>query len=414
MATPHPAAGFAEELRRLRGSMSLRALAEKANCGKSTIEDLEKQRRKPTIPMAEALDTALNGRGKLVEFAMAAQPRGRREEISPPASTSGEILLPGWDDDMLRREFLTTGSAAAVAAITGIGAADGFLDGTSHDLLQAHHDLRAVHGRLDNLRGAQAVYTAARDHHDQVRTWLATAQRSEQQRLNALASDTGGFVGFLTYDLGQPELAITHYKEAAQHAQRAGDVSSCCNLLGQTSRVLADLGHYGKALTLTDQALHLAGTRAHPAVRCWLHAVRAHHHAAQSHFPEVTNDLGSAWSLLARAEDGERPPYIGYLNEAELNKWVGHAAVRLTASTRPDRLDGRKALDEARLAWPTTMVRGSAEMLTASGRIYAAHQELEHANEIIDKAIVIATTTGSARNLRAALDARTTILSRSY
>ncbi|MGW3157565.1 hypothetical protein [Streptomyces sp. NPDC001089] len=82
------------------------------------------------------------------------------------------------------------------------------------------------------------------------------------------------------------------------HAQRADDVSSCCNPLGQTSRVLADLGHYDKAMTLADQAIRLADTRAHPAVRYWLHAVRARHHAAQTHLTEVTDDLASARALL--------------------------------------------------------------------------------------------------------------------
>ncbi|MFD5163484.1 hypothetical protein ACFWMJ_36460 [Streptomyces hawaiiensis] len=188
---------------------------------------------------------------------------------------------------------------------------------------------------MDNLRGAQAVYRQAVDHHHQILAWHACARGAERERIAALASDTGGFVGFLTYDLGQAELAATHYREAAAHAQQAGDISSCTNLIGQTSRILADLGHYDRALTLANLALHMAGTRAHPAVRSWLHAVRAHHHACLGGSRAAQADLGTAWKLLDHADDGEKPPYIGYLSAAELNKWVGHTMVRLASTPVP-------------------------------------------------------------------------------
>ncbi|MGW8700147.1 tetratricopeptide repeat protein [Streptomyces eurythermus] len=301
---------------------------------KSTVGDLESGRRSPTVRLAQVLDTALGGDGTLVELAEAdlGQKNARGKTPATPAHDVVEVFPPGWDDDdVLRRNLLKLSAVgAATAALAGLTPDDNPLDGTSQDLLVAHQDLRAVHGRIDNLRGAQAVYGAARDHHDQIRGWLArTSSETERHRLNVLAADTGGFVGFLTYDLGQAELAITHCRDAAAHAQRAGDTSSCCNLLGQTSRVLADLGHHDKALALADRALHLAGTQAHPAVRCWLHAVRAHHHACLTDSTSAHSDLDAAWNLLGHTEDGEKPPYIGYLSEAELNKWTGHTAIRL-------------------------------------------------------------------------------------
>ncbi|MFD8261358.1 helix-turn-helix domain-containing protein [Streptomyces griseoluteus] len=397
---------FARELRRLRGAMPIRTLAALANCGKSTIGDLETGRRRPTRHVAVALDKALGADGRLAELGPAEERQKRAEAPAAAARTAGG-LPPERDDDMLRRNFMKSSAIGASTALGLIPQHDNPLDGTSQDLLAAHTDLRAVHGRIDNLRGAQAVFKSARDHHDGVRGWIATSRSdAERQSLFALAADTGGFVGFLTYDLGQAELAITHYQEAAAYAQRAGDISSCANLLGQTSRVLADLGHHDKALSLADQALHLGGTAAHPAVRCWLHAVRAHHHACLSQHSRANEDLKTAWKLLCIADDGETPPYIGYLSEPELHKWTGHTAVRLAASSRTMMRTGRRALDAARKCWPNNMVRGSAEMLTASARIYTAHGDLDQAGHLVDKAITIATATGSARNLRAALDAR--------
>ncbi|MFJ3310282.1 helix-turn-helix domain-containing protein [Streptomyces sp. NPDC086549] len=405
--TPADEVTFAAELRRLRGQLTLRALARRANCSKSIISDLEHRRRTPTPRIAGALDKAVGADGTLVALADAERQRAS-ERAAPTAPDSAvDGLLREWDI-VLRRNFLKGTSAATAALATGLGITTD-LDGDSRDLLHAHQDLRAVHGRLDNLRGAQAVYRQAVDHHQQILAWHASATGAERQRLAALASDTGGFVGFLTYDLGQAELAATHYRDAAAHAQEAGDVSSCTNLLGQMSRILADLGHYDRALSLADRALHLAGTRAHPAVRSWLHAVRSHHHGCLGAGPAARGDLGTAWTLLERADDGEKPPYIGYLSTAELNKWTGHTMLRL-ASTAPKLIPaGRAALDEARADWPAAIVRGSAEVLSASAGIYRVTGELDAAAGLATRAVAVATKTGSARNLRAALIAQALI-----
>jgi tetratricopeptide (TPR) repeat protein len=410
MPEPTTQVTFAAELRRLRGEVSLRALARRACCSKSVIGDIETGRRLPTPRIAGALDKAVGADGKLVELAEAERQQAERATTTAPDQAVDGLLLD-WDS-VFRRDFLK-GTGVAAAALTGLGA-EQTLDADSHDLLIAHKDLRAAHGRLDNLRGAQAVYSQAREHHQQILAWLTTATSdTERQRIAAFAADTGGFVGFLTYDLGQAELAIAHYRDAAGHAQTAGDISSCCNLLGQSSRILADLGHYDKALDLAHRALHLAGTRAHPAVRSWLHAVRAHHHACLTRSRAAHTDLATAWKLLDRADDGEKPPYIGYLNAAELNKWTGHTAVRLSSSKASAIRTGRTALDEARATWPTSIVRGSAEVLTASAHIYVADGEREVAADFVSRAIAVATTTGSARNLRAALTAQTLVMSAS-
>jgi hypothetical protein len=115
---------------------------------------------------------------------------------------------------------------------------------------------------------------------------------------------------------------------------------------------------------------------------------------------------------LERADDGEKPLYIGYLDTAEIGKWTGHAMVRLGQTTPSFLSAGRTALDDARAAWPATSVRGSAELLTVSARIYAACGDRDAAADLASRSIAIATTTGSARNLRAALTAQALAASR--
>lgn len=401
----HDEVTFARELRRLRGTMTLRELARRAACSKSLISDLEHRRRSPTPAITRALDKALGAGGRLVFLAEAQRQRSSGQTVQAAFDVADDLLRE-WDD-VWRRDFLKNAGTAGAVLATGLSrpGAGGATAG-GRDLMDAHVALRAVHGRLDNLRGADAVYTQAVDHHRQVLAWHATAATTaERQQIAALAADTGGFVGFLSYDLGKAEAAAAHYRDAATHARQAGDLSSCINLLGQLSRILTDQGHHQRALALTDGAVHLGGTRAHPAVRSWLHAVRAHHHACLADARSARTDLTAAWKLLEYADDGETPPYIGYLNAAELNKWTGHAAVRLAPSTPSLLGTGLKALEEARAAWPATSVRGSAEVLAASARIHAARGDQDTAADFAAQAVAIATRTGSARNLRAALTA---------
>ncbi|MEU5425816.1 helix-turn-helix transcriptional regulator [Streptomyces olivoreticuli] len=409
-AMPHQEQGseptFATELRRLRGTTSLRALASRAGCSKTLISALEHGTRTPTLPVARSLDNALGGDGTLVVLAQAQQHGEETTTAAPRSAVDG--LLQEWDD-VWRREFLRKGAGVIGAALAAnlsmeVASADG------RELMDAHRDLRAAHGRMDNLRGASAVYAQAVDHHRQVLAWHATAHTTAERRLVAeLAADTGGFVGFLTYDLGMAETAAAHYGEAAYHAREARDLSQCTNLLGQMSRILADQGHHRRAYQLADQALVLAGTRAHPAVRSWLHAVRALHHASLDDARASQEDLKTAWSLLERADDGEKPPYIGYLSAPELGKWTGHAMIRLGQRHRGCLTTGRTALDDARADWPTAIVRGSAEMLTASARIHAACGDHDQATHLVSRSVAIATATGSARNLQAALTAQALI-----
>ncbi|WP_181785846.1 helix-turn-helix domain-containing protein [Streptomyces phytophilus] len=59
---------FGQTLRRLRGTRSLRTVAQLAHCSKSYVGDLESGQRKPTEDIAAPLDMALNTGGELLAF----------------------------------------------------------------------------------------------------------------------------------------------------------------------------------------------------------------------------------------------------------------------------------------------------------------------------------------------------------
>ncbi|MFH8257727.1 helix-turn-helix domain-containing protein [Streptomyces roseolus] len=410
---PNP---FAQELERLRSQakMSVRDLAHRAHCGKSTVSDYLNKGTVPSPGIARHLDNVLGAQGKLVQLAY--QQRQLRQGEEPPhavtAADSPNSPASTTGDDVWRRTFLhqTLGlvAGAALPSLTESG------DAGHLERMTAHRVLRAAHGVVDNLRGAQSVYQQAQTHHRQVLDDWRDPRNSaaERKELAALSSDTGGFVGFLTYDLGMAETAIRCYQEAAEAALEASDLSSWANLRGQMSRIAAEQGHLKRAADLADHALHRGGTRIHPAVRCWLHAVSAHHHAGLDDARNASAVLGEAWRLLGHCDDGEIPPYIGYISPMEVGKWAGHTFVRLATKRPQYTSDGIKALEEARAAWPRGARRGSAEVLTASARIHLASGDLDQAARHAADAVRIATDTDSSRNLTAAFAVQSAITTR--
>ncbi|CAM5283042.1 hypothetical protein [Streptomyces atroolivaceus] len=147
-------------------------------------------------------------------------------------------------------------------------------------------------------------------------------------------------------------------------------------------------------------------------MRCWLHAVGAHHHAGLDDARNASAALNEAWRILGHSDDGETPTNIGYISPMEIGKWAGHTFVRL-ATKRPQYIsDGIKALVEARADWPRGAHRGSAEVITASARIYLANGDLDQAARHAADAVRIATASDSARNLTAAFAAQSAITAR--
>jgi tetratricopeptide (TPR) repeat protein len=408
---------FGQALRRLRGQTSVRGLARRANCSKSYIWDLEQGNRQPTPGVVRALDAALRARGTLISLA---EPTDKPEAVTAGvrASACGDLPVPvpeveqdetawrtleeilgWWDEMLLRRNFLIGGSAIALAgAPFGAGTQP---EAGSRELLDAHRELRAVYGRLDNLHGPATVYAQAAEQHRQLLDWHDQASSAtERLQIGAVAADTGGFIGWLAYDLGRYREAAGWYRQAAALAADIGDVDQCAYTLGQMSRTLAECGQHAEALRFAEAAVSVAGTAAHPAVRSFIRAVRANHHAALGDAQATLADLDAAAALLGRADDGHVPHYVGYHDAGDLQKWTGHALVRLSAADPALLTAGRAAIEAAWSTWPPAHIRGSAEVLATHARARLASHDVEHAAQLTLQAFTVAATTSSVRNLR--------------
>lgn len=85
---------FGQALRRLRGSRSVRDVAQLANCGKSIVSALENGTRKPTAEIAAALDDALGAGDQLKDLA-AAEGTSPRDQAAALQNNLAETLAAG-------------------------------------------------------------------------------------------------------------------------------------------------------------------------------------------------------------------------------------------------------------------------------------------------------------------------------
>lgn len=338
-------------------------------------------------------------------------------QTSPTLARLGtlEENLELWDELMRRRDFLASAGVAALVGTLPPDVVTGQMQpepearlrgGSQADLMTAYRQLHAAHAEVENLHGPATVYRPAHLHHQQLLYWhQRVTSESERRESAALVSITGGFIGWLNFDLAHFGEAVQWFRHAAELAAQAGDVSLCANNLGQASRALAAAGQHADAVAAIDIALSTAGTAAHPGVRSWLHAVRSEHHARRGETAAASTDLQDATKFFERIEDGSLPIYIGYLDAAELDKWTGHTLVRLGSTTTPTLLKpGLAAIERARKAWNPVHLRGFAEVLTTASRAALANNEQEESALLLHRAREIARKTGSARNLRGIME----------
>ncbi|MEV0614144.1 helix-turn-helix domain-containing protein [Nonomuraea sp. NPDC050404] len=220
---------FGERLRRLRGDMSLREAARRANVGKSYIADLENGRRRPSRTIAAALDKALRAGGELVAVmptspALLRPDSGRAEEIN----------------DVLSRMRRRNRSVDPV-----------IID-------HLRDELDDVMLRYEQLDHSCLVPSLLRQ-----RLWTDTlidecSNPRGRERLFGIASGTSGMLGYLAVGRGQFPLARAYCAEAFQLGDFAQDANLQAWARGLQSFCEYYARNYSEALRLAVDGLGYA------------------------------------------------------------------------------------------------------------------------------------------------------------
>jgi hypothetical protein len=282
---------FAQALRRLRGTHSVRDLARLASCGKTVVGDLETGRRPPTSAIAAALDQALDAGGYLVDLA-----------ASPPGVSAGA-------------------RAAALQASFAEHLATGPMTGAS---LEEWEFTIARHGRATRYRPEPELLDDLVADFGDLRALLNRRQPALiQRRLLSSCARLSGLLALTLLKLGDPG-ARDWWRTGRTAATQAEDRPTLAWIYAQESYQLYYGGDMAGALELAVRAQQLAGGL--PCVADALAApLEARVHAVAGRRDATVGALERAERALARLDAVDRQPSAMGYDEAQLAFHSGSA-----------------------------------------------------------------------------------------
>ncbi|NUL15135.1 tetratricopeptide repeat protein, partial [Streptomyces lunaelactis] len=178
------------------------------------------------------------------------------------------------ESDVLRRAFMTSGSATVAAASfgLGLGSVPGSGPGTVPGTVPAQRrvgeaEVSAVEEAvrrirlLDDRHGADGLYQRAAQPLRAAYALLdagTTARASTADRLHAGAGELAISVGWLAHDSGRFDDARSHYAEALATARVAGDPALEAHAFCNTSFLARDAGRHREAVRSAQAGLRAA------------------------------------------------------------------------------------------------------------------------------------------------------------
>ncbi|MGW9435308.1 tetratricopeptide repeat protein [Streptomyces sp. NPDC055607] len=257
--------------------------------------------------------------------------RGRRRTVpagasSPAASTTRNDE----ESDVLRRAFVTSGSAALAAASLGLGGpAVAIIPSPRGTHRIGETEVRAVEDAvrqirlLDDRHGADGLYKVAAQ---PLRTAYAlldagtTARRSTEDRLHAGAGELSLSVGWLAHDSGRHEDARSHYAEALATARVAGssgnaalEAHAFCN----TSFLARDTGRHREAVRAAQAGLRAARPLGSARLLSLLSLREACAWAGLGDRSACERALGRAHAFFERGPGDDDPEWMSFFGEPE-------------------------------------------------------------------------------------------------
>ena len=241
---------------------------------------------------------------------------------------------------------------------------------------------------LEHHQPARVLLPAARRHLEDISALLAGTRRDSLRRRLAL---TGGhmaaLIGWLTFDLGDPDLTFRYWDAALATAKYASDGPLLACVLTYQSYTAAERGDPATAWQLAHAAVAHAGPD--PRARSWM-AARAAEEAARlgerrAALAELDLALQLGHDLPPPSPDDPSPPWARFFYRAMLGAMAGNVHGRVG--------DVPKAHDSASWALRTlsrdrvkTRALVLAEVACANGRFGEIEIAVESAHQAVDLA----------------------------
>ncbi|MET9801430.1 tetratricopeptide repeat protein [Streptomyces sp. NPDC006368] len=233
------------------------------------------------------------------------------------------------ESDVLRRAFMTSGTATVAAASLGLGGvpAVGSVPAPRKGSTFGEAEVEAVEDAvrqirlLDDRYGADGLYRRAAEPLRTAYTLLDTAtpaRQSTADRMQAGAGELALSVGWLAHDSGRPEDARSHYAEALATARVAGDQALEAHAFSNTSFLARDEGRYREAVRAAQAGQRAARRLSSPRLLSLLSLREAGAWAGLGDRAACEEALGRAHTLFGRGASDTDPEWMSFFGEPEL------------------------------------------------------------------------------------------------
>ncbi|MFI1797124.1 tetratricopeptide repeat protein [Streptomyces sp. NPDC020379] len=261
-------------------------------------------------------------RGKRARGSAEASPRESGEPLTERAPAAPGIPFDSHkESDVLRRAFMTSGTAAMAAVSLGavVPAPRSPRHAGEPEAVAVEQAVRRIR-LLDDRHGADGLYRrAARPLRVAYELLDAdTRRQSVADRLHAGAGELAISVGWLAHDSGRFADARSHYAEALATARVAGDPALEAHAFCNTSFLARDAGRPREAVRAA-QAAQRAGRRlASPRLMSLLALREAGGWAGLEDRGACEEALTRARTLFERGAADADPEWMSFFGEAEL------------------------------------------------------------------------------------------------
>ncbi|MEU0103400.1 tetratricopeptide repeat protein [Streptomyces sp. NPDC006267] len=259
-------------------------------------------------------------------------------EAARPTSPPSGPALPRRDtetddipeeSDVLRRVFMTSGTATVAAASLGLGGAHAFAargsvpaqrrvgDAEVHAVEKAVRQIRL----LDDRHGGDGLYRRAAQPLRAAYELLdagTTARRATADRLHTGAGELAISVGWLAHDSGRFDDARSHYAEALATARLAGDAGLEAHAFCNTSFLARDAGRPREAVRAAEAGQRAARTLGSPRLLALLALREAGGRAGLGDRTGCDRAIGRARAAFDRGPAAGDPEWMSFFREAEL------------------------------------------------------------------------------------------------
>jgi tetratricopeptide (TPR) repeat protein len=265
-----------------------------------------------------------------------------RHQVAGPGESSTRQ-----ESSVLRREFFIAAGALLDTGVKPLPAAGRI---TMADVATVRDTTRKLHAQGD-LHGCAGLADVAERYiaHVQDSMGRRTCGPRAEAAMHEATGELAASGGWCCFDAGDFARARRFFETALTFADLAGSRTLKARTWASLSRIAAETGRGGEAVTMARRALEVTHHGRDPRLTAFLHCRLALAHAAQGESGQASRALVLAETALDKAS-GDAPPWLAFFCPAAV-LYQGSLSSHKLGHLREAELFGRQSL----ASWPASL-----------------------------------------------------------